>query len=126
MQRLDGEGAIPRSYAHGAKRITPPMTGGASPIRLPYPSPFLDLPEDARETVEQQIATIDTRIKVLEASYSASSSACATARADLRVATERVERAQRRRRDAPAGSAIQCSFAATKLRRRSTKCNRAS
>ncbi|MET0731546.1 MAG: mechanosensitive ion channel domain-containing protein [Casimicrobiaceae bacterium] len=94
MQRLDGEGrnpALVRARREADARADD-WRGFADPP--PYPLPFLDSLEDARETVEQQIATIDTRIKVLEGLAQRLQQRLRDSEADLRVATERVERAR--------------------------------
>ena len=94
MQRLDGEArnpALVRARREADTRADD-WRGFAEPP--PYPLPFVDSLEDARERVEQQIATIDTRINVLEGLGERLQQRLRASEAELRVATERVERAR--------------------------------
>ncbi len=60
----------------------------------PYPVPFVDALEDAQSAVQQQIDTIEAREKVLDGLMTRLQQRLRTSEAELRVASERIERAR--------------------------------
>lgn len=94
LQRLDGEARNPALVRARREAEARADDWRGFPDPPPYPLPFVDSLEDARETVQQQIATIEARDTVLEGLTQRLQQRLRDSESDLRVATERVERAR--------------------------------
>ena len=94
LQRADGEerhASLVRARREAEARADA-WRGFDDPA--PYPLPFVDGLEDAQAAVEQQVTTLEAREKVLDGFADRLQQRLRVSEAELRLATERVERAR--------------------------------
>jgi len=94
VQRIDGEARQPRlvQARREAEARADAFRGFDEPP--PYPLPFVDELEEARQAIDQQIVTMDAREKVLDGFVQRLQQRLRDNEAELRQANERVERAR--------------------------------